>query len=171
MPPSAYLQDLLDYTAWQRHSWQAWLQYAGPSALAVSTGPYGDGRLPTIGALIRHIFSAELRYVERILGRPVSETANVPTSDVDTLFDLGRRSRTAFVALSDTLPSPAWDAPVEFALLGTTVHLAPRKVALHIVTHEIRHWAQVGTLLRLDGRKVATQDLLLSPVQGPPVQL
>ena len=171
MPSSAFFQDLLDYTGWQRQSWQAWLQDTGPAALAVSTGPHGDGRLPTIGALIRHIFSAELRYVERVLGSPVSETANVPTSDIQALFELGQRGRAQFVTLGDTLPPPAWDTPVEFPLLGTTVHLTPRKVALHILTHEIRHWAQVGTILRLDGRKVPSQDVLLSPVQGAPVRL
>lgn len=170
MSPSASLQDLLDYTAWQRQSWQAWLQDSGPAALAVSTGPHGDGRLPTIGALIRHIFSAELRYVERILGTPISDTGGVSPNDVAELFELGLRSRTALNTLNQTLPPPAWDVPVEFALLGATVRLTPRKVALHILTHEIRHWAQTGTLLRIEGYKVVPQDLLLSPVQGVPMR-
>jgi uncharacterized damage-inducible protein DinB len=37
-------------------------------------------------------------------------------------------------------------------------------MVLQAVTHEIRHWAQVATLLRMSGRKPGSRDFLSSPV-------
>lgn len=166
MSPTTDLQDLLDYTAWQRQRWHLWFRQAGSGALEVSTGPHGDGRLPTIGILIRHIFSAELRYTERLRGSSLTDTAGVPSGDIDALFRFGAKSRAAFAELVSDLSLSAWDTPVEFSLLNAQVRATPRKVALHTLTHEIRHWAQVGTMLRLAGWRADSHDLLLSPVQG-----
>ncbi len=82
MSPTLDLHDLLAYTTWQRERWQAWFEKQGPAALAVTTGPHGDRRFPTTGGLIRHIFSAELRYLERIAGRPLTDTASIATDDL-----------------------------------------------------------------------------------------
>jgi uncharacterized damage-inducible protein DinB len=158
------VQDLLAYTTWQRHEWHAWFRREGPLALAVTTGPHGDGRMETIGALIRHIFSAELRYVERILARPLTDTASIASDNVEALFQFGAVSRAQLVTLIDTLPTSAWDIPLEFSVVNSTFRGTPRKIVLHVLTHEIRHWAQVGTLLRLQGMKASIQDLLISPV-------
>lgn len=164
-------ESLLDYTAWQRESWREWFQASDAAALAVTTGANGDGRFDTVGALVRHIFSAELRYVERILGAPLTDTGLVPSDEVARLFALGERGRAKLLDLLATFPADRWDLPIEFPLLNRTVRLSPSKVVLHTLTHEIRHWAQVGTLLRLQGYKVPVQDLLLAPVLGPPLVL
>jgi uncharacterized damage-inducible protein DinB len=165
------VRDLLTYTDWQRRQWHLWFRREGPPALAVGTGPNGDGRFETIGALIRHIFSAELRYVERISGQPLSNTAAVPSDQVDALFRLGDSGRARFLELLDTFPADRWDEPIDVALLNSTVRLSPRKIVLHVLTHEIRHWAQVATLLRLQGWKGDPQDLLFSPVLGDPIRI
>jgi uncharacterized damage-inducible protein DinB len=159
-------QHLLDYTAWQREEWHAWFQREGASALSVTTGPHGDGRIETIGALIRHIFSAELRYVERIRALPLTDVSTVGLDDIETLFRFGVTTRAAFANLLETWPVEAWDTPLEFSIVSTAVRVTPRKLVLHVLTHEIRHWAQVGTLLRLQGRTGQFQDLLFSPVLG-----
>lgn len=164
-------QSFLAYTAWQRQQWHAWFQSHGAAPLAVSTGPHGDGRVPTIGALIHHIFSAEYRYVDRLLEREVSDTSGVSTTDVDALFHFGDTSRKQFEAYVATLPDQAWDAPIVFPLFDARFRATPRKVVLHVLTHEIRHWAQVGTLLRLNGHPGDPQDLLLSPVLGETTRL
>lgn len=158
------VQDLLAYTNWQRQEWHAWFLQIGPSALAVSTGPHGDGRMKTVGALVRHIFSAELRYVERILRRPLTDTSTVPTDRVQALFEFGDLGRGQLATLVDSLPTSDWDVPLEFSAGNATYRVTPRKIVLHVLTHEIRHWAQVGTLLRLQGLKGRLQDLLVSPV-------
>lgn len=78
-------EHLLDYTDWQRESWRAWFTRQGTDAPAVSIGPHGDGRLNTIGEVVRHIFSAETRYIQRLRGEPLIEASALPAAD-DTIF-------------------------------------------------------------------------------------
>jgi uncharacterized damage-inducible protein DinB len=165
------IRDLIGYTTWQRAVWQEWFAQKGPAPLAVTTGDHGDGRFPTIGGLIRHIFSSELRYAERIAGLPLTDTTVVATDDSAALFLLGAAGRNGFIRVIETLPGAQWTAPLEFPLLNATVRSTARKVVLHVLTHEIRHWAQVATLLRLQGWMGDRQDLLFSPVLGDPIQL
>ncbi|HXI22208.1 MAG TPA: DinB family protein [Gemmatimonadales bacterium] len=171
MTPSLPIDHLVDYTDWQRATWHAWFQNNEASALAASTGPNGDGRFTTVGALVRHIFSAELRYVERIRGTELTDAAAIPTTEGAQLFALGARGRLQLRTLLATYRVEAWDTPIDIPLLSKTVRLTPRKILLHVVTHEIRHWAQVATLLRQEGWKVPPQDLLFSPVYGDPIDL
>ncbi|HWA57508.1 MAG TPA: DinB family protein [Gemmatimonadales bacterium] len=162
---------LCDYTDWQRSCWREWFA-SEPAALSAFTGPHTDGRFGSIGALIRHIFSAELRYVERLRALPLTDPASIPTDRAAPLFEFGVDSREQLRLLLAFDPASAWwDTPVEMPLLARTVRLAPRKVLLHLVTHEIRHWAQVATTLRWQGWKVPQQDLLFSPIGGPAVSI
>ena len=170
MTLSLPIDHLLDYTDWQRATWHAWFQNHEASALAASTGPNGDGRFTTVGALVRHIFSAELRYVERIRGTELTDAAAVPTTEEARLFAFGATGRLQLRALLASYPVEAWDTPIDIPLLNKTVRLTPRKILLHVVTHEIRHWAQVATLLRQEGWKVPPQDLLFAPVYGDPIR-
>src|SRR5256886_15101887 len=87
------LSDLLDYTDWERQKWHAWFLLHGADVLKISTGPHGDGRFGAVGELVRHIFSAEKRYVERLSGRSLTDSASIPTDNVDTLFQFSRQSR------------------------------------------------------------------------------
>jgi hypothetical protein len=70
MSLSQDVRDLIGYTTWQRALWRLWFDQKGPAPLAVATGDHGDGRSMTVGGLIRHIFSSELRYAERSRGYP-----------------------------------------------------------------------------------------------------
>jgi uncharacterized damage-inducible protein DinB len=170
MSPTLDFGDLVAYTNWQRRSWQSWFKQRS-SALSVTTGANGDGRFPTVGGLIRHIFSAEVRYIERIMRLPLTDTSSVPTDDADALFEFGVAGRTRLEQLMDTMAPALWDVPVEFPLLKSIARATPRKIILHVLTHEIRHWAQMATLLRLQSWPCEPQDLLLSPVLGDPIQL
>jgi len=42
----------------------------------------------------------------------------------------------------------------------------PRKIVVHILLHQIRRWAQIATLLRLNGLVDDFHDFLFSPVMG-----
>lgn len=165
------VRDLVGYTTWQRAIWRTWFAKTGPAPLAVTTGDHGDGRFTTVGGLIRHIFSSELRYAQRIAGVPLSDTSVVAIDDPTALFLLGTVGRASFIGVIETLPSDQWAIPLEFQLFSSAVRLTPRKIILHVLTHEIRHWAQVATLLRLQGWMGERQDLLFSPVLGDPIRL
>lgn len=54
----------------------------------------------------------------------------------------------------------------EFDFFGNTLKATPRKIVVHVVMHEIRHWAQIATLFRLHGLRDKFQDFLFSPVLG-----
>src|SRR6476660_6816384 len=86
MPVHLSLSDLIDYTDWERQKWHERLRQQGDAALRTSIGPHGDGRFSTVGELMRHIFSAEKRYVERLLGQPLTDTSSVPADDLEALF-------------------------------------------------------------------------------------
>lgn len=93
MPVPLGLEDLIDYTDWEREKWHVRLRQQGNEVLKTGVGPHGDGRFTTIGELARHIFSAEKRYVERLLNRPLTDTGTVPADELESLFEFGDESR------------------------------------------------------------------------------
>ena len=166
MPVGLAFTDLMEYTDWERSKWSQWLRDRGRPALETSVGAHGNGRLQTIGEVVRHIFSAELRYVDRLSGRPITETATIPADDIEAIFALGQGSRAALSKFVETLPAEQWDAITEFPLLSSVVSATPRKIIAHVLMHEIRHWAQIATLFRLNCLKGEYHDFLFSPVLG-----
>ena len=160
------LNDLIEYTDWERGKWFDWLRQHGDQVLDISAGPHGDGRFQSAGELVRHIFSAEKRYVERLSGRPLTDTASLPKDNVEALFQFGQQSRKELRELVGTFPAGEWDAPKDLKVLNYLVRATPRKIVTHILIHEIRHWAQIATLFRLNGQAVEFHDFLMSPVMG-----
>ncbi len=159
-------QNLIDYTAWERQKWRDWFAQDGDDVLATPAGPHGDGRFQTIGDVVRHIFSAEKRYVERLLGCEMTDTSTVSSASLDALFQLGRQSRAELEQYVAALPSQQWDETKEFSFMNKTLRATPRKLIVHVLMHEIRHWAQIATVLRLSGKKGEFHDFLFSPVLG-----
>lgn len=160
------LNDLLDYTDWERQYWHLLLRKHGENILQIPTGPHGDGRFERIGDVVRHIFSAEKRYVERLSGRPLTNTADIPGNDVEALIRFGQQSRNDLRQLVALFPAGEWDTPREFKILTHLLRATPKKIVFHILFHEIRHWAQLATLCRLNGFAVEFHDFLFSPVMG-----
>jgi uncharacterized damage-inducible protein DinB len=158
---------LLEYTDWERESWHAWFTRQGRDALAVSVGPHGDGRLNTVGEVVRHIFSAEKRYVERMNDLPLTEASALPRADdIEALFSFGRETRAALRTFIASLPADQLEVARELVIVNVTRRLTPKKILVHVVLHEVRHWAQIATILRLQGLKVDFHDFLISPVMS-----
>jgi uncharacterized damage-inducible protein DinB len=160
------VNDLLDYTDWERSKWFELLRKHDGKPLETGAGPYGDGRFAKVGELIRHIFSAEKRYIERLSGQPLTDTSSVPANDLEAIVELGERSRQGLRQFIDTLSPEEWDAPRELKLMSSFLSASPRKIVVHILLHEIRHWAQIATLLRLNGVTDDFHDFLFSPAMG-----
>src|SRR5262249_10558770 len=110
---SLSLENLVEYTDWERGSWLAFFGKHGSQVLEISAGPNGDGRFHTIGDLVKHIFSAEKRYVERLLSQPLTDASTIPSADIDALFAFAQKSRTEFKQLLETFPAQDWDTPHE----------------------------------------------------------
>lgn len=164
--PDINFDHLLDYTDWERGLWREWFAKNGDAALAISAGPHGDGRFHTVGDIIRHIFSAEKRYVERLSGKEVTDMSTFPSDNSENLFHLGDEARAALRAYIRALPVAEWDQPQEFNFMNNYLKATPTKLVVHVLMHEIRHWPQVATLLRLNGSAVEMRDFLFSPVLG-----
>jgi uncharacterized damage-inducible protein DinB len=160
------LEDLMDYTAWERQKWHDWLGQHGDEVLEIGAEPHGDGRFTTVGDLVRHMFSAEKRYIDRLSGRVLTDTASIPNDNVEALFQFGEQSRKELKEFLETYPSEKWGVPEDHKFGNHVLTLTPRKIVVHVVLHEIRHWAQIATLLRLNGLSGEFHDFLFSPVMG-----
>jgi uncharacterized damage-inducible protein DinB len=167
MPFPFDIDDLLTYTDWERAQWRAWFRANGAATLETDLGAHNTGRIHTVGELIRHIFSAELRYVERSLRQELTDTSTIPADDPATLFAFGDRSRAALRQLLATFPDADWAAPREMTLASVTRTMTPRTFVLQAITHEIRHWAQIAAFLRQAGYQPGFRDLIASPLFGP----
>jgi len=166
MSASLSVTELIEYTDWERGKWHEWLGQRGDGVLATSAGPHGDGRFQTVGDLVRHIFSAEKRYIDRLSNRPLTDTAAIPSGSVEPLFQFGSQSRTDLKEFVEKLPAEDWDVLQDFNFMNNFMKATPRKIVVHVLMHEIRHWAQIGTLYRLNGLTGEFHDFLFSPVLG-----
>lgn len=155
------IADLLAYSDWDRAQWHAWFREHGKPALAVDLGANNTGRIRNVGELVRHIFSAEKRYVQRSLQVPLMDTSVIPADDIEALFAFGLESRRALRELLASFPDAEWDAPREMSFDGQTRIVTSRKMILQAVTHELRHWAQVATFLRQAGYQPGVHDFIV----------
>jgi hypothetical protein len=57
---------------------------------------------------VRHIFSAEKRYIDRLSNRPQTDTAVIPSGSVE-VFQFGRQSRADLKKFVENLPAEDWD--------------------------------------------------------------
>ena len=157
---------LLEYTDWERQKWHEWLRQHGDRILLTSTGANSDTRFETVGDLIRHVFSAEKRYIERLSDKPLTDTATISTENIEAVFNFGLESRKALREFVEALPAQQWDAPRDYVMMNHPIRATPKKFVIHVLLHEIRHWAQIATLLRQNGLKADFHDFLFSPALG-----
>jgi uncharacterized damage-inducible protein DinB len=155
---------LLDYTEWDRAQWEPWFRATGPEALAVGLGANTSPRITNVGELVRHIFAAEQRFIERIQSLPLSDGSDVQADDVDALFTFGRRTRRSLRQLLHHLPEERLSEAIEMKIGDRALRIMAKTMVVQAVTHEIRHWAHVAAFLRMAGYKPGAHDFLLSGV-------
>ena len=96
----------------------------------------------------------------------ISDPASIPNDNIEAIFEFSQRSRKELRNLIETLPASEWDTPADYKILNYHVKATPRKIVTHVLLHEIRHWAQTATVLRLNGVVDEFHDFLGSPVMG-----
>jgi uncharacterized damage-inducible protein DinB len=148
MPLTITLDELLAWTLEERAKWQPWLK-ANPHALDVSVQP--GGRFPTVGALIDHIFLIEHRHTQRLQARELPSASGVTPGDIDALFAYAARGRNSLRGYLPTLDLNDARKPREVVVATGTYALSPRKLLFHMVLHEVRHWAQIASVVRAAG--------------------
>ena len=145
---TAGLPELLAYSDHERAKWRAWLE-ADPSRLSL---PVQDGgRFPTIGILLDHMFLVERRHLARMEGATPPESTGVAAGDLKGLFEYGDLVRADFTRFVTTLDDATASQRFTFTIPTGPQTMSRRKLATHVVLHEVRHLAQVALAARAAG--------------------
>ena len=67
------------------------------------------------------------------------------------MFGFGLKARQTMRDYVAGLGADDWTRIVEFDVPNMRVRASVRKIILHCLTHEVRHWAQVARLIRERG--------------------
>jgi uncharacterized damage-inducible protein DinB len=136
---------------WNQATNAAWrrLVQEHPQVLAL---PCDIMQTSTVAQLLQHIVAVELRYAERILGLPETDYADVPYDSGEAIYRTHDRAMEMYAhALAADLD---WREEIRFQTRSAGVLLTSRKTILfHALFHSIRHYAQLGTLVRQHGYK------------------
>ena len=154
---------LLELTSTEHHRWHEWFA-EHPEAWALA---FATERMATVGGVVLHIFAVELRYTQRLLGERVTGWEDFTQSMVDEVFEVGENARAQLVQFLDGVSDEELDKVLTFqTLTAGTVTANKHKIASNIFLHDIRHWAQVATVLRQNGYVDQwPHDLLLSAIK------
>lgn len=154
------LHALLAWNRAESRRWHTWFR-AHPEALDLWTGP---GSTATVRSMIHHVFAVDLRYAQRLVGLPVSAFETIDVRDIEGLFALAERAHTLLEGWLATASETDLARIHVFMTLSAGERTASaRKIVVHACTHHVRHWAQIATILRMQGRKSDwAHDFLLS---------
>ena len=163
MSVSVDLQHLMSYSDHERMKWKAWLAADTATRLAI---PFQTGaRFPTVGSLLHHVFWVEERHLSRLEGHPLPDT-EISQDDLSALFEFGDRVRANFRQFVTTIDEQRFCEPITFSLRGgPMITVLRRKLATHILLHEIRHFAQIAYAVRVAGHEPPGEhDYFFAPI-------
>jgi uncharacterized damage-inducible protein DinB len=151
------LEELLAYTDHERLKWRDWIA-EDPRRLDI---PFQqNGRFPTVGSVLDHVFLVERRHLSRLQGATPPDSTGVPHGDWQALFEYAQLVRADLRKFVADLDQQSGTTPLTFGVQTGTYTMTRRKLSLHIVLHEIRHLAQVALAVREAGREPpGTHDL------------
>ena len=150
MTISVELRELLDYTDHERQKWREWIA-ADPRRLELPFQP--GGRFPTFGSLFDHVFLVERRHLSRLEGGTPPDSTGVKQGDWKALFeyaDLVRADLRRYLTDTDAETSREM---LTIAVQSGTQTMTKRRLATHILLHEIRHTAQIAFAVRNAGQE------------------
>jgi uncharacterized damage-inducible protein DinB len=147
--PDLAAAELLQWSDETFAHWEELLK-AHPEALDLPCDIYGSTK--DVRGLLVHIVAVELRYAERLRGEPVTPYEQIPNESVEAIFATHRRTVEKLRALLAS--GEGWDGVLEsVTLTAGTLRTSRRKIFIHALTHGIRHFAQLATLVRQHGIK------------------
>jgi uncharacterized damage-inducible protein DinB len=140
-----------------------WKQFfaVNPGAAEVETDIAGSSN---IGELVWHIYGGAVRLSERLLGEAVSDWEAVGPKNLEKAWVLQARAAGNLRRVLETTNDAALDEVFYFQTrTAGEVRASRRKTCLHIFVHVIRHWAQIGPIVRQHGYPPNwMQDILFS---------
>ncbi len=142
--------ELLDYSDHERRKWRDWV---ATDAHRIGIPFQVGGRFPTIGSLLDHIFLVERRHLSRLEGGAPPDSTGVKPGDWKALFeyaDLVRADLRRYVA---DLDDAECREEITIVAQSGTRTMTKRRLAAHILLHEIRHLAQIAYAVRHAGHE------------------
>lgn len=150
MTVSLELRELADYSDHERLKWRNWIA-AAPARLEI---PFqAGGRFPSIGSLFDHIFLVERRHLARLEGGSPPDSTGVKAGDWKALFEYAGLVRADLRRYLADLDDDEARAVVTFAAQSGTLTMTKRRLAAHILLHEVRHLAQIAHAVRNAGQE------------------
>jgi uncharacterized damage-inducible protein DinB len=153
-------EDVLRYDEEQLQKWHD-LFVKRPHLLKLEASP-----TETLEGLLFHIFTAEYRSAQRLLGEPMTPDAAIKHANADELFaiaDEAHRKIRHYLAGASTVSLEELRTYPSTTLGEFTV--TPKKLLMHLLVHSIRHWGQVARILRENGQRADfSHDVLFSKV-------
>ncbi len=105
----------------------------------------------SVAQLLQHIVAVEVRYAERLNELPETPYESIPFDSVDGLYATHGRAMELLRPLMDR-DEHFWETVLEFKTRSAgTLRATRRTVLVHLLTHSIRHYAQLATLVRTHG--------------------
>jgi uncharacterized damage-inducible protein DinB len=144
------LAALMAYSDQERGKWRTWIE-ADPTRLTI---PFQQGgRFPTVGNLLDHVFLVERRHLTRMQGGELPDKTGVPAGDWQGLLTYADAARADLRAYLGGLNEETAGQWMTFTVASGTFTMTRRKLASHILLHEIRHLAQIAYAARLAGHE------------------
>lgn len=163
MSANVELLQLMAYSDHERAKWKTWFA-ADTSRLKI---PFQNGaRFATVGNLLNHVFWVEERHLARLEGEPVPDTTGIPDDDLNALYKFGDRVRANLRRFLTTVDDQRIAGTITFTLRdGPSFTVIRRKLAAHILLHEVRHLAQIAYAVRVAGQvPPGEHDYFFAPV-------
>lgn len=129
-----------------------WRTFFDANPAAAGT-PTDIARSTTVAELVWHIYGTAYRHSERLLNLPVTdlEGAN-PVKSLDAAWDLHATAADNLAYFLANIREADLDKLHTFTTRsGVKASGTARKLCLHAFVHSIRHWAQIGPLVRQHG--------------------
>lgn len=139
--------ELQEWVEDMSRSWKQLLT-AHPEILAFPCDIRGT---TSVAGLLQHIVAAELRYAEQLNGLPQTPYESIPFHSADTIYATHDRAMDLLRPLLDR-DEAFWEEVLEFRTRSAgPLRTSRRTVLVHLLTHSIRHYAQLATLVRRHG--------------------
>lgn len=136
--------------AWVEYTTEGWKKFflAHPEALSF---PCDVRETSNVAQLLRHVVYVELRFAERLHDLAETPLEEVSYDSVETIYATHDKAM-GLVRERIDKDDAFWESWMEFPSRLAGLIRAPRRTFLvHLLMHSIRHYAQLGTLVRHQG--------------------
>lgn len=145
--------ELLRYERDEVKRWETFFALT-PAALRAPFAPdaAGGGRMATVNQVIHHIVGVEWRYVDRLEGVTVTAFEAIPADPVSKLFDAASEANARLAEWVARASEADLAREIEFQTISAgSLRATARKIVAHTLLHGVRTWAQLATVLRMNG--------------------